>query len=202
MRSEHCGAGAIERARDRRHHRIGELHEGRARMHQCEGVIDETQAELERLGEQRQARHHRCRRLPQQIAEQPLDGIGIALHHRGFGIAHPQQPAEGRIELDQHQAGGVDALLDQRRRHRAGSGPEFDDVAVQAGIHEFRHGAGERLARRHHGAGGQRLLHPGAEKVHLVVETQALFGNTQRGLKRHVWIQDRRHSLVTYWSRL
>jgi len=99
-------------------------------MHQRESVIDETQAEFERLGEQRQPRHHRCRRLPQQIAEQPLDRIGIALHDGRFGIAHPQQPTEGRIELDQHQAGGVDALLDQRRRHRAGSGPQLDDAAL------------------------------------------------------------------------
>src|SRR3954452_8102715 len=54
---------AAVRLRNRRHRRIGELHERRARQHQLEGLIQEPQTRVQWLGEQRQARYHRRCRL-------------------------------------------------------------------------------------------------------------------------------------------
>jgi hypothetical protein len=115
-------------------------------------------------------------------------------------MAGAQQLAERRIELDEDEPLGVDPLFDQRCRHRTGAGAELDHLAVEVGVDEARHGAGEWLAGGRHRPGRQGLLHPGTQKMHLVVEAQTLFsfGTTQRRLKQRV----ARHSFVTQWSRL
>src|SRR5262249_57631919 len=51
-------AHAIEPLGDRRNGVVGELHEGRARRHQREGLEQQPQARAQWLGEERQARHH------------------------------------------------------------------------------------------------------------------------------------------------
>jgi hypothetical protein len=91
--------------------------------------------------------------------------------------------AKARIGLNQHHASGFDALLDERRGHRAGAGAELDDRPRHARIDIARHGARRRLARWHDGAGRERLFHPRANEAHLIVDTQVLFRDTQRGLE-------------------
>ena len=157
------------------HGRIGELDEGGARHHQGEGLVDELEPGLERLGEQRQAGHHGGGRLRQMGAEHALEAIGIALHHGGGRIALAQQLAEGRIVLEQDEAGRIDALRHQGFGHRTGAGPELDHRALGVGVHIGRHGARQRLAGRGHGADGEGLLDPGSDEAHLVVERNTVF---------------------------
>ena len=99
--------------------------------------------------------------------------VGVALHQRGLGIARAQNPAEGRIELEQHQPRRRDAGGDQRFGHRTGPRPELDHRSLAVRIDIARHGAGEHLARRLHRADRQRPLDPRADEMHLVVETDA-----------------------------
>jgi len=84
-----------------------------------------------------------------------------------------QQTAERRIELDQHEARGIDALRHQRLGHWPSAGPKLDDGAGHVRVDIARHGAGERLARGRNRARGQRALDPGAEEAH-VVELRAV----------------------------
>ncbi len=106
--------------------------------------------------------------------ERAPQAVGIALHHGRGREARLQQPAEGRIEFDQHQPRRIDALLDDCLGHRTGARTELDDRARHVRIEVGRHGAGERLAGRRHGAERQRLLDPGADEADLVVEAEDL----------------------------
>src|SRR5262249_34493414 len=127
----------------------------------------------QRLGEQRQPRHDRRRRLLQQAAEEPLEAIGIAVDDHRAGKARLQQPAEGRIELDQHQPRRIDPLRHQRLGHWPSAGPQLDDRPGHIRIDIARHGTRQRLARGRDRARGQRLLDPGAEEAD-VVELRAV----------------------------
>src|SRR5262249_45656498 len=89
-------------------------------------------------------------------------------------IALAQQPAEGRIELDQHQTRRIDALRHQRLGDRAGARAELDDRSRHARVHIGRHLARQHAARRRHRADRQRLLDPAAEEPELVVDADAL----------------------------
>jgi hypothetical protein len=123
--------------------------------------------------------------LLQQARQQPPEAVGIALHHGRLGITAAQQPAEGRIELDQHQTRRIDALRHQRFGDRAGARPELDDRPGTRRIDVARHRARQRLARGRDRAGGQRLLHPGADEADFVVEADALllFEAAEAGLE-------------------
>src|SRR5262245_56065344 len=167
-------AHAIEPLRDRRNRVVGELHEGCARRHQAEGFEQEPQAHAQRLGDPRQAGYHPRRRLLQDAGQQALEAVGIALHHGRGRVARAQEPAEDRIELDQHESRRVNPLRDQRLGDRPGAGAKLDDRTRPARIDIGRHGARQRPARRGYGAGRQRLLDPGADEAHLVVEANAV----------------------------
>src|SRR4051812_49204595 len=65
-------------------------------------------------------------------------------------------------------------MLDQRLGDRSGTWPEFDHRSVAMRIDILRHRAGERLARRCDGADCERLLDPGSDEPHLVVEAHAV----------------------------
>src|SRR4051794_36662582 len=167
-------AHALEPLRERRNRVVGELDEGRARRHQVEGVKQEAQTHPQRLGEQRETGHHARSRILHQPGEQPLEAVGIALHHRGPGIARTQQPAEGRIELDENEPRRIGALRHQRLGDRAGAWTKLDDRTRPARIDIRRHGARERAARRRHRAERQRFLDPGADETDFVVEPDAV----------------------------
>src|SRR5262249_33734263 len=98
--------------------------------------------------------------------------------------ARAQQAAEGRIELDQHQPRRCDALRQQRLGDGPRPGAELDDRPGPGRIDIARHSAGERPARRRHGAERQRLLDPGADEADFVVEADAvlLFEAADAGL--------------------
>jgi hypothetical protein len=167
---------AGQRLRDRRHHAIGELHEGRAFRGQRHHVGDQPQPRAQRLGEQRQTGNHSGGRLAHISLQQPAQPIGIPLHHGRGRIARAQQAAEILVELDQHQPRWVDAVLHQRFGDRPGAGTKLDDRTARRRIDIARHGARQRLARRHHRAHRQRLLDQRTDELHLVVETQRFFG--------------------------
>src|SRR5260370_20467384 len=78
------------------------------------------------------------------------------------------------MERDQDEAGGVDALREQRLGDRPGAGGKLDDRTRPARIDIGGHGARERAARRGYGAGRERLLDPGTDEAHFVIETNAV----------------------------
>ena len=130
MRSE---ASVSTRARPfgnrRRGHRIGELDEGASgRTEAKTSLIRRTRVRsgLVRSGRPDTTAAAGC---AQQVLQQALEIIGIALHHGRLRIARAQQAAEHRIEFDQHQPRRIDAALDQRFGHRAGAGPKLDHGA-------------------------------------------------------------------------
>ena len=141
---------------------------------QLEDVVDQTHARPHRLGQQRQAGHHRSGRLRQDVFQKALEIIGVALHHGRLRIARAQQPAEHRIEFDQHQARRIDAAIDQRFGDGAGARSELDHGPRNIDIDMARHGAGEKASRRRDRAGRQWLVQPGADESDFVVETKAL----------------------------
>jgi hypothetical protein len=130
---------------------------------------------LERLGRQRQTRHHRRGRLAQEPAEQVLDAVGVALDHGRVRIAGAQQAAERRIEFNQHEARRIDAALHQRLGHRTGAGAKLDDGARAVRIDATRHGARQHLPRRGDGSHRKWLVDPVPDEGHLVQETETAF---------------------------
>ena len=82
---------------------------------------------------------------------QAADPVSVALNNGRVGIARAQQPAECRIELDQHHPGRVDPAIDQSRRDGTGSRTEFDDGPRRRGGHS-RICRATGAPRRNHGA--------------------------------------------------
>ncbi len=170
--------------RDRRRHRIGELDEGSARFHFQERIAHQLQTNQHRLGDKRQAGHHRGGGLF-PVCQRLVEIVGIALNHGRLRIALTQQRAEARIELHQHQALLGNAVRDQRIGDGAGAGPKFDDRSVGMRIDVTRNRTRQHLAGGHHRAHVQRLFNPGAEKTNFVVETKRLLQRTHSGLGSH-----------------
>src|SRR5712671_4370615 len=164
------GLDTLEPTRNGRIGCVGELHEWRTASHQAEGLLQQAKPHLERLGEQRQTRHHRGGGLAQNRRQQRAQPVGVALDDGCLRIALAQQTAEGRVELDQHEASRINPARHQRLGHWPSAGSELDDRTIRMRIHVIRHGAGERLAGRRHRAHRQRLLDPGAEETKLVVD--------------------------------
>ena len=91
--------------------------------------------------------------------------IGIALDDPPPGIALAQEGAESGLNSTSTRRSGA-----MPRRSRAavtgpGAGADLDHRAARRRVDIARHGAGERPARRLHGADLQRALDPGFEKA-------------------------------------
>ena len=83
---------------------------------------NQPQAGAQRLGHQRQAGHHRGGGLMSEPSSW-REPVGVALHHGRVRITRAQQPAERRVELDQHEPRRIDAVLDERLGDRPVPGP-------------------------------------------------------------------------------
>ena len=116
-----CGH-AGQRFRDRRHHSIGELDEGRTGRERGEGIANEPQPRQHRLGDERQAGDDRAGRRAQDVPERVAQAIGIALHHLGLRVPVAQQRAEAGVVLDENETLLVDPALDQCGGDGTGAG--------------------------------------------------------------------------------
>src|SRR5208282_1652823 len=112
--------------------------------------------------------------LQQQRFEQSAHTVGVALHQRGVGVTRAQNPAERRIELDEHEAGRVDAGIDQRLGYRPSTRSQFDHRPGAVRVDIPRHGPRQNLAGGRYGANRQRPFEPGADEAHLIVEPNPL----------------------------
>jgi hypothetical protein len=139
-------------------------------MHRLLRGFQQLEADIHRLGEQRQARHGRGRLLENAVLQGFRQVVGIALDDRRLRETPLEEAAELAVVFDQNQPVLSDAAPHESVGHGSRSGAKLDHGAGHTRIDIGGHRARQHAPRGRDGTCHERAFEPRPQKARLVLE--------------------------------